>query len=383
MTSRYENGKVYKLVCTDGHYYIGSTTQKLNIIFNRYKYLSKTCTDRVYEHINTIGWDKVNIQLIEDYPCNNKKELSKREEFYINDDFLCLNNELEEVEDSEEEIEVEESEESNESEEDDKYNNGKIYKLVCTDGYYYIGSTSQMLYLRLNHHKSASKIGKSCVYNHINMIGWDKVKIELIEDYPCNNKKELNKREEFYIDKFKSKLCLNMISAYRSKQNRKEKQKKYFESHKEDIMKYYREYNEENKEKIQTYKALYRLENKEKIQEYTKKYITEHQEERKESKKIHYEKNKEKILETNRKYKEKNKEKVAKLKKDWAIKNKEENKEQNAKKSEEKRQLREKKKEDRIKHDNTIITCECGGTYQNYRKQRHYLSKMHIAKSPQ
>ena len=28
MTSRYENGTIYKLVCTDGHYYIGSTTQK-------------------------------------------------------------------------------------------------------------------------------------------------------------------------------------------------------------------------------------------------------------------------------------------------------------------------------------------------------------------
>ena len=153
---------IYKLVCTDGHYYIGSTTQKLNIIFNRYKYLSKTRTDRVYEHINILGWDKVNIELIEKYPCNNKKELNKKEENYIDyTDFLCLNNEVDEVESEEvevEEVEVEEVEseseveeleesESEESEESDleleesdlesdieseenKYNNGKIYKLM-------------------------------------------------------------------------------------------------------------------------------------------------------------------------------------------------------------------------------------------------------------
>ena len=79
MTSRYENGTIYKLVCTDGHYYIGSTTQKLNVRFNHYKSLAKTHTERVYEYINILGWDKVNIELIEKYPCNNKKELSKRE----------------------------------------------------------------------------------------------------------------------------------------------------------------------------------------------------------------------------------------------------------------------------------------------------------------
>ena len=57
---------------------------------------------------------------------------------------------------------------------------------------------------------------------------------------------------------------------------------------------------------------------------------------------------------------------------------KEQNKEVNAKKSEEKRTIRQKKQEERIEYDNTIITCECGGTYQNYRKKRHDLSKKHV-----
>ena len=64
--------------------------------------------------------------------------------------------EVEKVEESEEVEEVEESEESEELEEveveeleDNKYNKGKIYKLVCDDGHYYIGSTTQKLYLRL------------------------------------------------------------------------------------------------------------------------------------------------------------------------------------------------------------------------------------------
>lgn len=41
MSNKYNNSKIYKLICDDGHYYIGSTTQKLNHRFNNHKTLSK------------------------------------------------------------------------------------------------------------------------------------------------------------------------------------------------------------------------------------------------------------------------------------------------------------------------------------------------------
>ena len=73
--TNYQEGKIYKLTCNDGHYYIGSTVQKLNLLFNHLKGLSKN--NRLYVHITTIGWDKVKIELLESFPCNNKKELNK------------------------------------------------------------------------------------------------------------------------------------------------------------------------------------------------------------------------------------------------------------------------------------------------------------------
>jgi len=36
-------------------------------------------------------------------------------------------------------------------------------------------------------------------------------------------------------------------------------------------------------------------------------------------------------------------------------------------------------KQERIKHDRTIIQCICGGSYQNYQKKRHEENKKHMA----
>lgn len=106
--------------------------------------------------------------------------------------------------------------------EDLKYEYGKIYRLVCNDGYYYIGSTRDKLNHRFNKHIQASKTETSKVYQHINNIGRENVKIELIEEYPCASKKELNERENFYIKQYKNdELCLNCIQPHTTKEERK------------------------------------------------------------------------------------------------------------------------------------------------------------------
>jgi hypothetical protein len=93
----YKKGKIYKLECKDGHYYIGSTVNQLKYRLSNHKQDSKKFFDRlVYKHIESIGWNSVEIKLIEEYPCNSNKELHEREDYYINEAFKkqddkCLN----------------------------------------------------------------------------------------------------------------------------------------------------------------------------------------------------------------------------------------------------------------------------------------------------
>lgn len=94
------------------------------------------------------------------------------------------------------------------------YQNGKIYKLVNSkDNKIYVGGTCTDLQKRLYAHIHKSKIKSNRrIYKHLIIIGWNLVKIELIENYPCNNIIELNKREQYWIDKLQPEL--NSKPAY-------------------------------------------------------------------------------------------------------------------------------------------------------------------------
>lgn len=261
------------------------------------------------------------------------------------------------------------------------YEDGKIYRLICIDGRYYYGSTTQKLNLRFNAHKQSGKTSPDTqVYKYINMIGWKNVEIELVEDFPCETKQELNAREDFYIKAAKDdELCLNFNRAYVSKAEKKENMKQYYEEHKEEIIESHKIYNKENKDKVDEYQANYRKENAEKRREYTRQYTEEHHEEVKAAKREHYQKNKERLLAENKQYVAENREKVSARKLAWAHRKREENAETIAEERAKKREARTKKSEARIEHDNTIVQCECGGSYQNYRKKRHDSSKLHMA----
>ncbi len=232
----YSNGKIYKLLCTDKHYYIGSTVSDLRFKIRDHKNTSsKRPDERVYKHINQLGWEHVSIQLIEDFPCNSKQELNTREDYHIelakqSNDTLCLNFVATPP--------VANSAEMS-STEKLSYENGKIYTLICSDKYYYIGSTTTELRVRLNNHKcAAKKYPDRKVYNHICSIGWDKVSIKLLENYPCSSKTELNMREDYHIKKAldsKDKLCLNTTRPCMTAEEKREAQQKYVESNKEYI----------------------------------------------------------------------------------------------------------------------------------------------------
>ena len=119
-----------------------------------------------------------------------------------------------------------------------KYKNGKIYKLE-KDGLTYIGSTIQPLNRRFSKHKTEYKSNKKnkCSSKRLFEIG-ENVIITLIEDYPCNNNKELQKRERYYIE---NNECVNFnipnrtIKEWRveNKEDMKLKDKLYREKNKE------------------------------------------------------------------------------------------------------------------------------------------------------
>jgi hypothetical protein len=80
----YLNGKVYKLVNTvDDQIYVGSTCLMLKNRVWYHKSAAKVNPEqKVYKHLNTIGWDNVKIYQLEKFSCNSKEELLKREQHY-------------------------------------------------------------------------------------------------------------------------------------------------------------------------------------------------------------------------------------------------------------------------------------------------------------
>lgn len=94
------------------------------------------------------------------------------------------------------------------------YTQSKIYRLVCSDSRYYIGSTVLKLITRFGQHRRAVENGAdSKVYRHVRAIGGpDHFKIELVaENLGITTRDELLKIEDSYIrEALKNKaLCLN------------------------------------------------------------------------------------------------------------------------------------------------------------------------------
>ena len=109
--------------------------------------------------------------------------------------------------------------------ESNKYQNGKIYKIVDI-GYnkMYIGSSCEKLASRMSQHRANyrwyknGKYQKHTVFDLFDEFGLENCKIELIEAYPCKNKEELRRQEGYYIQ---NTVCVNRHVAGRTQQEYK------------------------------------------------------------------------------------------------------------------------------------------------------------------
>lgn len=86
-------GRVYRLI-GGGKYYYGSTMQTLACRFSHHKATAKKRPMPCHKHFNEIGWDGVQIELIEEGEFEYISDLRKLERIYIlahKDDDNCLN----------------------------------------------------------------------------------------------------------------------------------------------------------------------------------------------------------------------------------------------------------------------------------------------------
>jgi hypothetical protein len=96
-----------------------------------------------------------------------------------------------------------------------EYADGKIYKITSpSTSKIYIGSTRQSLQQRFSNHISNYSSNRGVKSAEI--IKHNNATIELIEDYSCNSKRELEKREAYHI-KQNIANCVNKCIPCRSK----------------------------------------------------------------------------------------------------------------------------------------------------------------------
>lgn len=104
----------------------------------------------------------------------------------------------------------------------------KVYKLYCDDGHFYYGSTTQKyLSSRYAVHKEYSfrdEAKNNKVYSHIHKIGWDRVKIILVEEFKCTSREDMRRKENEHIVKdLNNPLCLNYNRSFVTDTQRLEK----------------------------------------------------------------------------------------------------------------------------------------------------------------
>jgi hypothetical protein len=163
------------------------------------------------------------------------------------------------------------------------YSNGKIYKLECRKtGLVYIGSTAQkLLSTRIGKHKGDYKKFLTKKMNYVSsfeIIKNNDYFYDTIEYYECDSKTELERRERFYIEKYKNDLgdvCVNKCVPTRTKhewyldnrENILEQKKEYRNNNRQSVYESHQKWVKNNREYSLEYQREYRENNRESIRE--------------------------------------------------------------------------------------------------------------------
>ena len=157
-----------------------------------------------------------------------------------------------------------------------------MYDLI--HGYFYVGSTTDKLSKRFSKHKQDAKIYPDRkVYKVLGDIGWENVKMILMEEHYLENKEQQLREEDRVIQMFwHDEKCLNSLRPHVpvEEQLTKKKEKYYIEHDKNmhRMKEYYKDnvdaFNSRSKEYYRThtqeilnYQHIYRNENRQKMRD--------------------------------------------------------------------------------------------------------------------
>ena len=163
------------------------------------------------------------------------------------------------------------------------YSKGQIYTIRNYDDIdlIYVGSTTQKLTDRFGQHKRVClKHPNYLLYSKVNN-NWNNWYIELYEDYPCNTREELGKREGEVMRELKANL---------NKKIEGRTLKEYYVDNKNELLDYQNQYYADNKKERLDYQKQYDDNNKD-------------------NKKLYYQNNRQNILEQKKQYYLQNKDK--------------------------------------------------------------------------
>ena len=172
------------------------------------------------------------------------------------------------------------------------YENGKIYKLVNDiNDNFYVGSTVNSLAKRKYWHRTKGSMmpGVKAIYDEI---GWDQLKIVLVENFPCDSNDELRQRERFWYDELKPDLNRQRpwVGVEEAKQETKQRNEQYQQDNVDKIKQQQKEYREANVDKIKQYQKQYQQDNKQQKMEYDAQYRKSNPDKIKQYKKQYYDK---------------------------------------------------------------------------------------------
>ena len=151
------------------------------------------------------------------------------------------------------------------------YKYGKVYTIrsYSRPDLIYVGSTCVPLFRRLAKHKSSFKAFKNGKYSYVTsfeLLKCNDYYIELVEDFPCTKKEQLNARESHFI---RTIDCVNKRVSFLTEEEIKAQNKKYkanfYKNHKEEIIEKSADYRKTHKEELKIRKAKYYEENKDEI----------------------------------------------------------------------------------------------------------------------
>lgn len=140
---------------------------------------------------------------------------------------------------------------------ENKYQQGKIYKIVSANSSKcYVGSTILKLNKRFQHHRCCYNTNSNAC-SSVEVFECGDVSIELIKEYPCNSKRELEREEGKYqleLDCVNKHIAGRTQREYEKTEQYRANKKSAYLKHRDKRLKNFTEYREKNREHINSYR---------------------------------------------------------------------------------------------------------------------------------